>query len=65
VTPIWPTLGQGRFRNRQTDQAKDAFLTIQRQVIQIFGDQHMREQASGRDALVDHMGGHWGLDRSP
>ncbi len=45
-------------RNRQTGPAEDAFLAIQRQVIEILGDQHMGEQAGGRDALVDHMRRH-------
>ena len=49
-------LGERRLRNRQAGPAKDAFLTIQWQVIQVLGDQHMREQAGGRDTLVDDMG---------
>ena len=51
-------LGQRRLGNRPAGPAKDAFLTIQRQMIQIFGDQHMGEQAGGRNAFVDHMGRH-------
>ncbi len=48
-------LRQRGARNRQTRPSKDALLTVERQMICVLGHQHMREQACGGDALVDHM----------
>ncbi|SAL88375.1 hypothetical protein AWB68_08755 [Caballeronia choica] len=50
-----------RLRDRQTRPRKDALLSIQRQVIAVLGDQHLSQQAGGRDALVDHMRRHRSL----
>ncbi len=48
-------LGQGRLREGQPRTSEDAFLAIQRQVVQVFGNEHLGEQPAGRDTLIDHM----------
>ncbi|KGS74134.1 hypothetical protein X942_5546 [Burkholderia pseudomallei MSHR5596] len=42
-------------RDRQTRTCKDAFQSIERQVIGVLRHQHPCKQRSGRDALVDHL----------
>ncbi len=44
-THLSDPLGQRRLGNRQAGPAEDAFLAIQWQMIQVFGDQHMGELA--------------------
>src|SRR5690606_28791203 len=48
-------LGQCRARNGEAGAAEDAFLTIQRQMISVFGNQYLGQQAGGRDAFVDDL----------
>jgi hypothetical protein len=48
-------LRQGRARDRHTGSAEDAFLAIERLVIQVLGDQNLGQQPRGRQPLVDHV----------
>ncbi|KWZ39859.1 hypothetical protein WS72_18490 [Burkholderia savannae] len=50
-------------RNRQAGALKDAFLSVQRNVIVTFAHEDLREQPGGGDALVDHLGRHRCLDQ--
>jgi hypothetical protein len=50
-------LRQRRARDRQTRALEDAFLPVQRQVIEELGHQHLGQQATGGDALVDDLRG--------
>ena len=57
-------LRHARARNVHARARVDLGLPIQRQVIVVLGHHHLRQQARRRDALVDHLRGHWrGLDR--
>lgn len=42
-------------RYGQPRPPEDAFLPVQRQMITVLGNQHLREQPGGRDTLVDHV----------
>lgn len=46
-------LGQRRARDRHAAAREDAFLTVQRHMIDILGDQDLRQQGRSRDATVD------------
>ena len=48
-------LGQGRLRDGQPRTSEDGFLAIQRQVVQVFGNEHLGEQPGGRNPFIDHM----------
>ena len=54
-------LGQGRARDFYTGAAKDALLAVQRQMVAVFGNQHLCQQARSRNALVNDLGWHWCL----
>ena len=47
--------------NRQARPAIDGFLAVQRQVVAILADQHVRQQPRGGDPLVDDARRHRGL----
>ena len=54
--PAFPyPLGQGGLRNGQTGAAEHRFLTVERQMIEVLGNQHLREQSGRRDAFVDPL----------
>ena len=54
--PAFPhPLRQSGLRDRQTGPTEDSFLPIERQMIEVFGNQHLREQAAGWNALVDDV----------
>ena len=55
-------LGQRRAWDFQAGPAEDAFLAVQRQMVRVFGHQHLSQQAGGGDALVDHLWWHRCLD---
>ena len=42
---------------------EDAFLAVERHMIQVLRDQHLREKARGRDTLVDDVRRHGRLDQ--
>jgi hypothetical protein len=48
-------LRQGRARDGEAGPAKDLFLTVQRQMITVFGDHHVGQQTCRGDTLVDDM----------
>ena len=56
-------LGQRGLGNGEARPAEDAFLAIERQMILILGHQHLSQQPGGGNALVNHVGGHRGLDQ--
>ena len=56
-------LRQRRARYRDPCTLEDAFLAVERAMIQVFGDQHVHQQGDGRDALVDDVRGHRRLDQ--
>lgn len=49
---------QRRARDGQAGALEDGFLAIQRQMVRVLGDEHMGEQAGGRQALVDDIRRH-------
>lgn len=51
-------LGQGETQNRDVGTGKALFLSLQRQLIAVFGDQHLGQQPRGGDALVDDLRRH-------
>jgi hypothetical protein len=54
-------LGQRRPRDGEAGTAEDRFLPVQRQVIGELAHKHLREQARGRQPLVDDVRRHWSL----
>jgi len=58
--PRHPVVDLGIARPRP---CKDLLLTIQRQMIRVFGNQHCGEQAGSRDTLVNDVCGHWHLNQ--
>jgi hypothetical protein len=52
-----------RARNGQAGALEDGFLAVQRKVVSVLGHHHLRQEAGGGDALVDHLGGHRRLDQ--
>jgi hypothetical protein len=57
-------LGHARARDVHARARIDFFLPVQRQVVVVLGDHHLREQTRRGDALVDDLRGHRrGLDR--
>ena len=56
-------LGECRARYGQAGPLEDPFLSIQWLMIGVFGHQHLREQPSGGQPLVDHMGRYRRLDQ--
>jgi len=48
---------------RPSAHGRDLLLPVQRQVVSELRHHHVRQQACGRDALVDHLGRHWCLDQ--
>ena len=51
-------LGQCRTRQRHTRAAKNVFLAVQRQMVAVFGHQHLGQQARSGNALVNNLGWH-------
>ncbi len=51
-------LRQGRPRNGQASLAEDVFLAVQRLVIGVLGHQHLGQQSSGWNPLVDDVSGY-------
>lgn len=49
---------QRRAGNRVAGACKDAFLTVQRQMVTEFSDQYVGEESCRRDAFVDDVRGH-------
>ena len=56
-------LSQRRSRDRIAGTAEHLFLPVERRMIRILRDQHLRKQSGSRDALVDHLRGHRCLDQ--
>ena len=54
-------LGECRAGNGHPCAPEDRFLAIERQVVLIFGDQHLGQQPRRGDAFIDHMRRHRGL----
>lgn len=52
-----------RARDGQAGTPEDDFLAVQRKVVSVLGHHHLRQEAGGGDALVDHLGGHRRLDQ--
>ncbi len=46
---------QGRARQRHASACKDALLAVQRQMIGVFGHQHLGQQARCGDAFVNDL----------
>ncbi|RMO70881.1 Uncharacterised protein [Pseudomonas fluorescens] len=57
-------LRQGRARDGEAGPPKDLFLTVQRKMITVFGDDHLGQQTCRRDALVDDLRRYQCLDQS-
>jgi len=57
-------LGQGRAGERHPGPGKDAFLAVERQMVSVFGDQHVGQEAGGREALVDDLSRHRCLNQA-
>lgn len=62
-TSLSNPLCQCRACNRQTGPTKKLLLPVQRQVVGKLRHHHMRQQACGRDALVDYLSRHRCLDQ--
>jgi len=57
-------LGHARARDMHARARVDLLLPVQRQVVVVLGDHHLREQTRRGDGLVDDLRGHrCGLDR--
>jgi len=52
-----------RARDGQAGTPEDDFLAVQRKVVSVLGHHHLRQEAGGGDAIVDHLGGHRRLDQ--
>jgi hypothetical protein len=42
-------------RNGQSGPAEHRFLSVERQMIEALGNQHLGQQSTGRDAFVDDV----------